>query len=46
MLQLNHNGGGEKVAKDMQKELKEPRLSVYQGLNSILFEMSRKYIFG
>ena len=40
MLQLNHNGGGEKVAKDMQKELKEPRLSVYQGLNSILLEMS------
>ena len=42
MLQLNHNGGGggEKAAKDLQRELKEPRLSVYQGLNLILFEMS------
>ena len=40
MLQLNHNGGSEKTAKDMQRELKEPRLSVYQGLNSILLEMS------
>ena len=40
MLQLNHNGGSEKAAKDMQRELKEPRLSVYQGHNSILLGMS------
>ena len=40
MLQLNHNRGSEKVAKDMQREPKEPRLSVYQGLISILLEMS------